>query len=648
MLPEQLDLLVGVGRPAIHRDGWAVVATSRPDFDANAYVGQLWRVAAGEQPYRITRGFHDSAPQISPDGKLIAFLRATPDNPPQLAVMPAEGGEPMVITDRKLGVEEYCFTLDSRQIVFTSREPEPGRYGTTDGVSAAAEDPRRITTLTFDENDLGYLIDKRVQVFIVDAPDPRSEPPVKPVGRAKSDAPLVPPARQLTSGDYDHNHPVAGEGCVIVQSARHETRDRDFRIDLYRIGLDDAPEPALVTQAANLCCVDHVVIGDTVYLLAQDMGTSLRDYVVANPAVYKVPVAGGTAQRLTDPADTEFIDLAADPVTGQLIGVVESRGAGVAFDVSPNGAMTQIAAPDDANVREVGVCNGVIMASVTTPDSPGEVAVLGASPNLISDFGAKLRQAATPIHPIELVATSPDGYPVHGWVFVPAGDGPHPVLLNIHGGPYGTYGPSFFDEPQVYAGAGYAVVMCNPRGSSSYGEAHGRAILDDFGNLDMADILAFLDHALEAVPGLDATRVGVLGGSYGGYMTAWIIAHDHRWKGAIVERAYLDPRSFVGASDIGWWFAAACNTDDSERMDAQSPLLLTGQVTTPTLVLHSENDLRCPIGPARRYYAELKLLGQDVEMMVFPGESHELSRSGLPWHRRQRFDAILDWWARKL
>ena len=149
--------------------------------------------------------------------------------------------------------------------------------------------------------------------------------------------------------------------------------------------------------------------------------------------------------------------------------------------------------------------------------------------------------------------------------------------------------------------ANYPVTMCDPRGSSSYGKAHGRAILDDFGNLDMTDIIA-----------------------------------------------YLDPRSFIGASDIGWWFAPACNTDDPARMDAQSPLLLVDQVTTPTLVLHSENDMRCPIGPARRYYAELKLAGLDVEMLVFPGETHELSRSGQPWHRRQRFDAILDWWARKL
>ena len=245
------------------------------------------------------------------------------------------------------------------------------------------------------------------------------------------------------------------------------------------------------------------------------------------------------------------------------------------------------------------------------------------------------------------IATAPDGYPVHGWVVLPEGDGPHPVLLMIHGGPFAGYTPAFFDEAQVYAEAGYAVVMCNPRGSAGYGRDHGRAIQGDFGNLDSADVLAFLDHAVTTVPGLDGARVGIMGGSYGGYLTAWIIAHDHRWAGAIVERGYLDPASFVGASDIGWFFPAQYNGTKAEQ-DAQSPMLLAGDVTTPTLVIHSELDLRCPLSQGLQYYTVLKQAGVDAELLVFPGENHELSRSGTPWHRRQRFEAILDWWARHL
>ncbi|MFT4216162.1 MAG: prolyl oligopeptidase family serine peptidase [Micropruina sp.] len=160
-------------------------------------------------------------------------------------------------------------------------------------------------------------------------------------------------------------------------------------------------------------------------------------------------------------------------------------------------------------------------------------------------------------------------------------------------------------------------------------------------------MLAFLDHAVASVPGLDGDRVGIMGGSYGGYLTAWIIAHDHRWAGAIVERGYLDPASFVGSSDIGWRFPQQYH-GTKQAMDAQSPMLLTDRVTTPTFVVHSEQDLRCPLSQALRYYTQLKQGGVDAELLVFPGENHELSRSGTPWHRRQRFEAILDWWARHL
>jgi dipeptidyl aminopeptidase/acylaminoacyl peptidase len=189
--------------------------------------------------------------------------------------------------------------------------------------------------------------------------------------------------------------------------------------------------------------------------------------------------------------------------------------------------------------------------------------------------------------------------------------------------------------------------MCNPRGSAGYGRAHALAIHEAFGGWDAVDVLAFLDHAVATVPGLAADRVGIMGGSYGGYLTAWLIAGEHRFSGAIVERAYLDPRSFVGPSDIGWFFAVGCHGDEAS-MDAQSPLRLVGQVRTPTLVIHSENDLRCPLATAERYYTELRLHGVDAALLVFPGESHELSRSGTPHHRKARFDHILTWWGEHL
>jgi dipeptidyl aminopeptidase/acylaminoacyl peptidase len=216
----------------------------------------------------------------------------------------------------------------------------------------------------------------------------------------------------------------------------------------------------------------------------------------------------------------------------------------------------------------------------------------------------------------------------------------------IHGGPFAAYSVHLFDEVQVYVDAGYAVVYCNPRGSAGYGHAHGRSIAQAMGTVDLHDVLDFLDGALDADASLDRERLGILGGSYGGFLTAWTIAHDHRFRAAIVERGYLDPEAFVGSSDIGWFFPAGYNGTDRDLIRAQSPQAVAHQVRTPTLVIHSDADLRCPLGQAETWYTTIALNGVEAELLIFPGENHELSRSGRPRHRVQRFDAILEWFGR--
>ncbi|MBN9190442.1 MAG: S9 family peptidase, partial [Microbacterium sp.] len=186
------------------------------------------------------------------------------------------------------------------------------------------------------------------------------------------------------------------------------------------------------------------------------------------------------------------------------------------------------------------------------------------------------------------------------------------------------------------------------RGAAGYGLEHGRSIRGAMGTVDFSDVIDFLDAAVASDPALDGARVGVMGGSYGGYLTAWVIAHDHRFAGAIVERGFLDPVSFQGTSDIGSFFGDEYVGVDPDAMKRQSPMAYVGEVRTPTLVIHSELDYRCPLEQATRYYSALKRHGVDAEMLVFPGENHELSRGGQPRHRVQRFEAILDWWARKL
>jgi dipeptidyl aminopeptidase/acylaminoacyl peptidase len=190
--------------------------------------------------------------------------------------------------------------------------------------------------------------------------------------------------------------------------------------------------------------------------------------------------------------------------------------------------------------------------------------------------------------------------------------------------------------------------MGNPRGSSGYGQAHGRAIVGDVGEVSTVDLMALLDAAL-ADPALDAGRVGVLGGSHGGYMTTWLAAHEgHRFRAAISERAVNAIDSFTGSSDIGWFFSDHLYGSDPEQQRAQSPMTHADRIDLPMLIIHSEQDWRCPIEQAQRLYVALHRRGVPVEMLLFPGEGHELSRTGLPSHRIARFEAILDWWRRWL
>ncbi len=290
-----------------------------------------------------------------------------------------------------------------------------------------------------------------------------------------------------------------------------------------------------------------------------------------------------------------------------------------------------------------------LVVSFSDASTAGDVAVLdGGQLRRLTDFSAPLRSVAGITEPEELTFPSADGYPVHGWLVRPAGPGPHPVLLNIHGGPFAQFTVALFDEAQVYAGAGYAVLMCNPRGSAGYGQDHGRSIKERMGTVDMQDVLAFLDGAVAKFEELDADNVGIMGGSYGGYLTAWTISHDHRFRAAIVERGFLDPVSFTGSSDIGWFFGGEYTGSSAEQMAAQSPMARVHNVSTPSLVIHSEEDLRCPVEQGQRYFTALKQLGVETGFLVFPGENHELSRSGTPHHRKQRFDEILKWWARYL
>ncbi len=661
---EQLPLLNSVSAPTVHPDASrAVVSVTRPDFDADAYVGQLWTVPfdSSQQPRRITRGFRDTAPAFSPDGRVLAFLRATAGGKPQLHIVEAAGGEPQAITEQKLGVTEFSWAPDSARIVFGSRVPEEGRYGTVDGVGPGSEDARLVSSNQYRMNGVGYTQDKPVQLFVVEVPELGGEPAVTPTGRAAKEkekeqegaAPKgIPAVMQLTSGDVDHTGAVfSSDGrSVYYVAAGHEGHDADIASGIYKVPAagGDAMLVPSGAEPRSIHAVRESRDGRQLFFTAQELGTGGLDFVARNTALYVMPVGGGEARALSD---VEHQDLSGslEPVGPDGVLALNShRGSVELLKWTADGG-SEVLLHGERVVLGAAAAGDVVAVAFADAASHGDLGVLERGElRLLSDFSARLRNESTVREPREFIAEGADGYPVHGWLVLPDGPGPHPVLLNIHGGPFAQYSCAFFDEAQVYAEAGYAVLMCNPRGSAGYGQAHGSSIKEAMGTVDMADVLAFLDGALAAFPALDSNAVGIMGGSYGGYLTAWTIAHEHRFKAAIVERGFLDPISFAGSSDIGWFFGGEYTGGSLEQMLAQSPMAVVSKVRTPTLVIHSENDLRCPVEQGQRYFAALKAQGVESALLLFPGEDHELSRSGTPHHRKQRFEQILGWWAEKL
>jgi dipeptidyl aminopeptidase/acylaminoacyl peptidase len=342
---------------------------------------------------------------------------------------------------------------------------------------------------------------------------------------------------------------------------------------------------------------------------------------------------------------------------GAIVFAIEDHGNIHLYRVSPAGGDPELLAGGDIVLSGYDVHDGQV---VRTGSTAPNLAELYAGDRQLSEIGKEFAAGRSLTEPERFTAISKDGSEVEAWIARPAGfkEGTrYPALLNIHGGPFTQYGNGFFDETQVYAGGGYAVLYANPRGSSGYAESWGRAIMGPgelgpgWGSVDYEDLMAVVDTALDRYDFIDPERLGVLGGSYGGYMTSWIVSHTNRFKAAISERAVNNLVSMYGSSDVGWVFKGYHGDFVHDAVDKYlqiSPWTYAKQIETPLLIMHSENDLRCNIEQAEVMFTTLRLLGKEVEMVRFPAESHELTRSGNPVHRVQRFELVLDWFDRYL
>ncbi|MEY4173046.1 MAG: hypothetical protein RI900_211 [Actinomycetota bacterium] len=648
--------MVQASSVALSPDGHtAAFVVTRVDLHANGYRSQVWLAATdgSEPPRPVTGGEHDGNPVWSPDGRLLAFTsrRSAKKGDTTLHVMPVSApGEVRTVASMPDGLTDVSFSPDGRWLVFISRtQHERYRAKGADAGDTSWQAPRRIDRFFTRLNGEGWVYDRPNHVYVV-----------------PSDGTAAP--RNLTPGDFQHSGPswLPDSSGVVVDAARHDTWDLDLAQDLYVVSLDGGIRP-LTEHTGNYHHASVSPDGSLVAFIGNDDATTYPQ----NCRVGVVPATGGAHRWLTAALDRTF-DTTAGTVRPRwtddstLLCTAENGGEVHVVEVRTDGTDPKWSTSGPLTVKSLDTAAGLSVCCASSVTDVADVFVLDAEgPRRLTDFGSRYRSTVDVLGWERFAVPCTDGSGhIDAWIMRPAGFDParqYPVVLNVHGGPHSQYGETFFDEAQIQASAGFVVLMSNPRGSSGREQTWGQAILgpkhhvspgSGWSGLDVDDVMAVLDTALERYPFCDPDRVGMQGGSYGGYVATELAGRfSHRFRAVCSERAVNNLLTEEFTSDISTSFRTEYgpnHLDDPDVYTSTSPIRHVRSIQCPFLIIHSEDDLRCPISQAEELFVAMRLLGKDVTFYRFPGEDHELSRSGSPVHRVQRAEIILDFFRQHL
>ncbi|MBE3590814.1 MAG: S9 family peptidase [Firmicutes bacterium] len=671
-----------VGDPRLSPDGrrLAFVRTQADEIQ-NGYNSSIWLLDLqdGGEPRRLTYGENkngttvEEAPRWSPDGRRLAFT-SNRTGKPRIYILDLAGGEARPLTTEEQGAGEVAWSPDGKRLAVVLRDPEKkegdeaGRAGAAAGADTGAAkaaanggqdgkkppkpDVRIITRLRYKFNGVGFIDpDRRRHIHIFDVKTGE--------------------ARQLTFGGFDEGGIAwSPDGRWIAFVSNHRVDDpHESWSDIFIVPAEGGEPRRLTPSRGPSMAPAFSPDGRFIAYLGHDQGDR-----VANVDLWIVPVEGGEPRNLTRAfdhtagnsvgADAKWDHGSSGPVwsaDGRTIFVTfTERGNCPIFAVDVQSGDVRRVTPDEPLVVTSFDARGGTIAYVgANPLSPGDIYTMA-----LDGTGLQRRTADNEalFKELELSVPEPFQYVGEGgqlldaWIMKPVGLKPGekaPLVLEIHGGPHTAYGNIFFHEFQLLAARGYGVLYTNPRGSTGYGEAFTRGCVGDWGGQDYRDIMAGVDAALERFDWIDRNRLGVTGGSYGGYMTNWIVGHTDRFKAAVTQRSISNLYSMYGTSDIGFHFnrrelGDAEMWDAEERIMERSPIRYARNVVTPLLIIHSDEDHRCPIEQAEQWYIALKRLGKTVEFVRFSGENHELSRSGKPVNRLERLERIVGWFDRFL
>ncbi|MCD6348310.1 MAG: S9 family peptidase [Candidatus Korarchaeota archaeon] len=612
---EDFSRLVLLGAPRMRSDGESIAfRAGRADLDANSYDYRVWGTSPSGEPSPLTRGPRDGNPSWEPRGRRFLFIR-NQENADEI-VMWTPDGEEFTVLRWKNGIRRVEWASKGVAVATLNEGEED------DGI-------RTIKTIPFWENGEGWTYWYLTRLYGIDVRTGEAWP-ISPEGLHVTDFMPSPDGKK-----------------VAFLALKDKSKPLD--VSLFISDLEGSVEE-IGDGSWYLIMVSWIGDSRALGVVGHDKGRGL----VTNRHLYETPV------DKWDPVDLVRIDrsvgnrLNSDVrggmdqrpkwMDGKWYFTLHDRGSVNLYRTEGNGI--EVVVGGEVSIEGFDVANGRIVVTAMTSDSPAELyLVSNGELEPLTDLNEGFRSRVKLAKPRRFSFTASDGVEVEGWFLAPDGEGPHLTVLYVHGGPATAFGSAFMHELHFLRDSGYGVLMVNPRGSEGYGEDF-RDIRRRYGERDYQDLMEALDEAIRR-GWADPERLAVAGGSYGGFMTNWIIGHTDRFKAAITMRSISNWISDYGTTDIGFYFnpdqIGDTPWENFQVYWEKSPLAYVGNMKTPTLIIHSTEDYRCWLDQALQLFTALKVRGIETELVLFPGENHDLSRKGKPKHRVERLKKIVTW-----